>query len=200
MANNPHTTEARNRYIRGQLRESAETKRRMFDACASDIRDALEAIIRSFRKGGKVLLCGNGGSAADSQHIATELVIRMSKPDRPALAAIALTTDSSMLTAGGNDLGFENIFARQVEGLGKKGDVLIAISTSGASENVNRAITRAKKQGLTVIGFLGKGGGKAKKLVDIAIVIPSHDTQRIQEGHITVAHILCGLLEHEMFG
>ncbi|HEY6192305.1 MAG TPA: SIS domain-containing protein [Bacteroidota bacterium] len=200
MPKNSTTTEARNRYIRRQLEESAETKQNMFDACAAGIRDALNAILLSYRKGGKVLLCGNGGSAADSQHIATELVIRMSKPDRPALAAIALTTDSSMLTAGGNDLGFENIFARQVEGLGKKGDVLIAISTSGASENVNRAIVNATKQGMTVIGFLGKGGGKAKKLVDIPIVIPSADTQRIQEGHITVAHILCGLLEHEMFG
>jgi D-sedoheptulose 7-phosphate isomerase len=195
-----HTTAARNRYIRGQLAESAETKQKMFDACAAGILEAFGAIVRSYKKGGKVLLCGNGGSAADSQHIATELVIRMSKPDRPALAALALTTDSSMLTAGGNDLGFGNIFARQVEGLGKKGDVLIAISTSGASENVNRAIMTAKRQGLTVVGFLGKGGGRAKKLVDIAIVIPSHDTQRIQEGHITVAHILCGLLEREMFG
>src|SRR5258706_5993294 len=146
MAKDPATTEARNRYIRRQLAESAETKQKMFDACATDIRNALDAIIRSYKKGGKVLLCGNGGSAADSQHIATELVIRMSKPDRPALAAIAMTTDSSMLTAGGNDLGFENIFARQVEGLGKKGDVLIAISTSGTSENVNRAIVNAKKQ------------------------------------------------------
>jgi D-sedoheptulose 7-phosphate isomerase len=200
MPKDSPTTEARNRYIRRQLEESAETKQKMFHACAAGIRDALNAILLSYKKGGKVLLCGNGGSAADSQHIATELVIRMSKPDRPALAAVALTTDSSMLTAGGNDLGFENIFARQVEGLGKKGDVLIAISTSGASENVNRAIVNAKKQGMTVIGFLGKGGGKAKKLVDIPIVIPSADTQRIQEGHITVAHILCGLLEHEMFG
>ncbi|HYQ86432.1 MAG TPA: D-sedoheptulose 7-phosphate isomerase [Bacteroidota bacterium] len=190
----------RENYIRDQLGESAETKRKMFAACSADILEAVEAIMKSYGKDGKILICGNGGSAADSQHIATELVIRMSKPDRPPLAAIALTTDTSMLTAGGNDLGFENIFSRQVEGLGNKGDVLIAISTSGKSENVNRAIRAAKKKGLTVIGFLGKGGGVSKNLVDIAIVIPSDDTQRIQEGHITIAHIICGILENEMFG
>ena len=101
---------------------------------------------------------------------------------------------------GGNDIGFENIFARQVEGLGNKGDVLIAISTSGKSENVNRAIAEAKKKGMTVIGFLGKGGGASKDMVDVPIIIPSDDTQRIQEGHITVAHIICGIVENEMFG
>src|ERR1041384_1871291 len=200
MAKEPAITNARNRYIREQLEESADTKRKMLGACAGDISRAGAASGATYRKDGKVLLCGNGGSAADSQHIAAELVIRMSKPDRPALAAIALTTDSSMLTAGGNDLGFENIFARQVEGLGRKGDILIAISTSGKSENVNRAIKEAKKKGLTVIWFLGRGGGASKGLVDIPIVIPSDDTQRIQEGHITAAHIICGLLEHEMFG
>ncbi len=200
MPKNSSAARHRLSYIRQQLEESAETKQNMTKACSGGIIDAVGAIIRSYEGGGKVLLCGNGGSAADSQHIATELVIRMSNPDRPSLAAIALTTDSSMLTAGGNDLGFENIFARQVEGLGRKGDVLIAISTSGKSENVNRAIKEAKKRGLTVIGFLGKGGGASKALVDIPIVIPSDDTQRIQEGHITAAHIICGLLEHEMFG
>jgi D-sedoheptulose 7-phosphate isomerase len=123
----------------------------------------------------------------------------MMNPNRRSLAAIALTTDSSMITAGGNDIGFDNIFARQVEGLGNAGDVLIAISTSGKSENVNRAITEAKKKKITVIGFLGKGGGPSKELVDIPIIIPSNDTQRIQEGHITVAHIICGIVENEMF-
>ena len=194
------TSGDRENYIRDQLGESAETKRKMVAACSADILEAVEAIMESYAGNGKILICGNGGSAADSQHIATELVIRMSKPDRPPLAAIALTTDSSMLTAGGNDLGFENIFSRQVEGLGNRGDVLIAISTSGKSENVNRAIRAAKKKGLSVIGFLGKGGGVSKNLVDIPIVIPSGDTQRIQEGHITVAHIICGILENEMFG
>lgn len=200
MAHLPLTLLYRQKYIQDQLHDSAETKKKMFEACAGDILKAVDAIIKTYNAKGKVLLCGNGGSAADSQHIATELMIRMSKPDRPALPAIALTTDSSMLTAGGNDIGFENIFSRQVEGLGNKGDILIAISTSGKSENVNRAILEAKKRGMSVIGFLGKGGGPAKELVDIPIVIPSDDTQRIQEGHITVAHILCGIIENEMFG
>lgn len=200
MAHLPLTLVYRQKYIQDQLSESAETKKKMFEACAGDILKAVDAIIGAYNKKGKVLLCGNGGSAADSQHIATELVIRMSKPKRPALPAIALTTDTSMLTAGGNDIGFENVFARQVEGLGAAGDVLIAISTSGKSENVNRAILEAKKRGMTVIGFLGKGGGPSKEIVDIAIIIPSDDTQRIQEGHITVAHIICGIIENEMFG
>lgn len=200
MPHLPLTLVYRQKYIQDQLAESAETKKKMFEACAGDIIKAVDAIIGAYNKRGKVLLCGNGGSAADSQHIATELVIRMSKPNRASLPAIALTTDSSMLTAGGNDLGFENIFARQVEGLGNKGDVLIAISTSGKSENVNRAIREAKGKGMTVIGFLGKDGGSAKELVDIPIIIPSNDTQRIQEGHITVAHIICGIVENEMFG
>ena len=199
MPHLPLTLVYRQKYIQDQPNDSAETKKKMFEACAGDILKAVDAIIKTYNNKGKVLLCGNGGSAADSQHIATELVIRMSKPNRPALPAIALTTDSSMLTAGGNDLGFENIFARQVEGLGNSGDVLIAISTSGKSENVNRAISEAKKRGMTVIGFLGKGGGTSKDMVDISIVIPSDDTQRIQEGHITVAHIICGIIENEMF-
>lgn len=200
MAHLPLTLVYRQKYIQDQLNESAETKKKMFEACAGDILKAVDAIIGAYNNKNKVLLCGNGGSAADAQHIATELMIRMSKPDRRALPAIALTTDSSMLTAGGNDIGFDNIFSRQVEGLGNKGDVLIAISTSGKSENVNRAITEAKKKGMTVIGFLGKGGGVSKEMVDIPIIIPSNDTQRIQEGHITVAHILCGIVENEMFG
>src|SRR6266571_617863 len=193
MAYLPLTIVHRQKYIQDQLNESAETKKKMFEACAGDILKAVDEIIRAYNNKGKVLLCGNGGSAADSQHIAAELVIRMSKMNRPPLAAVALTTDSSMLTAGGNDLGFENIFARQVEGLGRKGDVLIAISTSGKSENVNRAITAAKKRGLIVIGFLGRDGGEARAIVDIPIIIPSNDTQRIQEGHITVAHVICGI-------
>jgi len=200
VAHLPLTLVYRQKYIQDQLNESAETKKKMFDACTGDILKAVDVIIKTYNNKCKVLLCGNGGSAADSQHIATELVIRMNKPNRAALAAIALTTDSSMLTAGGNDIGFENIFARQIEALGNKGDVLIAISTSGKSENVNRAIVEAKKRGMTVIGFLGKGGGASKDIVDIPIIIPSDNTQRIQEGHITVAHIICGIIENEMFG
>ncbi|HLX12994.1 MAG TPA: D-sedoheptulose 7-phosphate isomerase [Bacteroidota bacterium] len=199
MAHLPITIVYRQKYIQDELNASAETKKKIFDACAGDILKAVDSIIKAYNNKKKVLFCGNGGSAADSQHLATELVVRMSKPDRRALAAIALTTDSSNITAAGNDIGFENVFARQVEALGDAGDILIAISTSGKSENVNRAITQAKKNGMTVIGFLGKDGGKSKEMVDIPIVIPSNDTQRIQEGHITVGHILCGIIENEMF-
>ena len=200
MAHLPLTLVYREKYIQDQLNESAETKKKMSDACGRDILRAVDAIIGAFNNRKKILLCGNGGSAADAQHIATELVIRMNKAGRPALPAIALTTDSSLLTAGGNDIGFENIFARQIEALGASGDILIAISTSGKSENVNRAIQEAKKRGMTVVGFLGKGGGASKGIVDIPIIIPSEDTQRIQEGHITTAHIICGIIENEMFG
>jgi len=190
----------RKQFIQDQLTESAETKKKMFDACAGEILKAVDVIINAFKGKKKVLICGNGGSAADAQHIATEFVIRMSIANRPALPAIALTTDTSMLTAGGNDIGFDNIFARQVEALGNNGDVLIAISTSGKSENVNRAIKEAKQHGMRVVGFLGKDGGTSKDLVDIPIIIPSNDTQRIQEGHITTAHIVCGIVENELFG
>lgn len=200
MSHLPLTQLHRQKYIQDQLEESAAMKKKMFEACAGDILKAVDAIFNALNNKKKILLCGNGGSAADSQHIATELVIRMNKPNRPAVPAIALTTDTSMLTAGGNDIGFENIFSRQIEALGQTGDILIAISTSGKSENINRAINEAKKRGLTVIGFLGKDGGASKNLVDVPIIIPSNDTQRIQEGHITLAHIICGIIEEEMFG
>ncbi len=200
MPHLPLTLVYRQKFIQDQLAESAETKKKMFEACGGDILKAVDAMIKAFNERKKILICGNGGSAADAQHIATELVIRMSKQNRAALPAIALTTDTSMLTAGGNDIGFDNVFSRQVEALGTSGDVLIAISTSGKSENVNRAAREARKRGMTVIGFLGKDGGAAKDLVDVPIIIPSNDTQRIQEGHITVAHILCGIIENEMFG
>jgi D-sedoheptulose 7-phosphate isomerase len=200
MSHLPLTLVYRQKFIQDQLNESAETKKKMFEACAGDILRAVDVMIGAFNKRKKILLCGNGGSAADAQHIATELVVRMTMPNRRALPAIALTTDTSLLTAAGNDIGFENVFARQVEALGNEGDVLIAISTSGKSENVNRAIAQAKKQAMSVIGFLGKDGGASKALVDVPIIIPSNDTQRIQEGHITVAHILCGIVENEMFG
>ncbi|HLB00700.1 MAG TPA: SIS domain-containing protein, partial [Bacteroidota bacterium] len=138
--------------------------------------------------------------AADAQHMAAELVIRMARAARPALPAIALTTDTSALTAGGNDLGFEQIFSRQVEALGAKADVLIGISTSGNSPNVIRAMAEARSRGMVTIGLLGKGGGKLKPLCDHAVLIPSEDIQRIQEGHITVAHVLCGIVESTLFG
>lgn len=158
-------------------------------------------LVDAFKNGNKLLLCGNGGSAADCQHIATEFVIRLShKIQRPALPAIALTTDTSNLTAGGNDIGFENVFARTLQGLGNKGDVLLAISTSGNSPNIIKAVEAAKAKEIKVIGFLGGLGGRLLDMVDVPIVIPSYNTQRIQEGHITVAHILCEMTEEELYG
>jgi D-sedoheptulose 7-phosphate isomerase len=173
----------------------------ILEQCADKISDAVDIIISALRQHKKILLCGNGGSAADAQHLATELVIRMNPAiRRPGIPALALTTDSSMLTAGANDLGYENVFAREVESLGNGGDVLIGISTSGKSENINRALKAARDRGLVTIGLLGKDGGTSKDLVDLAIIVPSNDTQRIQEGHITIGHIVCGLLEREMYG
>lgn len=183
------------------LNESSETKLKMKDSCIDQTLEAVELIINAYKNKNKLLLCGNGGSAADCQHIATEFMIRLNhKINRPALCAIALTTDSSNLTAAGNDIGFENVFARNVQGFGNKGDVLIAISTSGNSLNVIKAEDMAHEQGMKVIGFLGGTGGKLKDLVDIPIIIPSSNTQRIQEGHITLAHIICELVELDLYG
>jgi D-sedoheptulose 7-phosphate isomerase len=187
-------------FIKSSLLESADTKQKIIEHCSNDIENGAELLINTFTNGKKLLLCGNGGSAADSQHLAAEFMIRLSHDlDRPAIPAIALTTDSSNLTAGGNDIGFDNVFARNVEGLGSDGDVLIAISTSGNSGNVVKAVNKAHDKGMKVIGLLGGNGGKLSKIVDIAIVIPSDNVQRIQEGHITVGHILCELTERGLY-
>jgi D-sedoheptulose 7-phosphate isomerase len=200
MAHLPVTLLARQAFIQDELNASAEVKKKIFESCNDRIIKAADILIGAFNQRKKVLLCGNGGSAADSQHLATEFVIRMNPTiKRPGIPALALTTDSSMLTAGANDIGYDNVFARAVEALGNPGDVLIGISTSGKSESVNRAITMAKSKGMMTIGLLGKDGGAAKDLVDLAIIVPSHDTQRIQEGHITIGHILCALVEREMY-
>jgi len=192
---------SRDKFIADSLKESSELKLRILQQCSGDISKAIDLIIRAFDAKKKVLLCGNGGSAADAQHLATEFVIRLSPHiKRPGLPAIALTTDSSMLTAGANDLGYDNVFTRSIETLGSEGDVLIGISTSGNSASVNRAFQKAQEMKLKTIGFLGKGGGKSKNLVDIAIIVPSEDTQRIQEGHITIGHIIFQQVEQEMFG
>jgi D-sedoheptulose 7-phosphate isomerase len=189
------------KFINDSLIESSETKLKMISDCSVQIEESAGILVEAFRSGGKLLLCGNGGSAADCQHIAAEFVIRLS-PDitRPALPAIALTTDTSNLTAGSNDIGFENVFARSVEGLGNAGDVLLAISTSGNSLNIIRAAEKAKAKGMKIIGFLGGNGGRLRPLADTALIIPSSGTQRIQEGHITAAHILCEIVEREMYG
>jgi D-sedoheptulose 7-phosphate isomerase len=189
------------KFIIDSLNESSETKLRIKDQLAEEIINAVDILIAAYKDGNKLLLCGNGGSAADCQHIATELMIRLSHNiQRPALPAIALTTDTSNLTAGGNDIGFENVFARNVEGLGVLGDVLLAISTSGNSPNLIKAVEKAHSKGMKVIGFLGGNGGELKSLVDLPIVIPSSNTQRIQEGHITIAHIICELVEDKLYG
>ena len=189
------------KFINESLTQSSETKLKIINQCSDDILSASELIVNAFKNGNKLLLCGNGGSAADCQHIAAELVIRMShKIKRPALPAIALTTDTSYLTAAGNDIGFENVFARGVEGLGFNGDILLAISTSGNSENIVKAVQKAKSKEMKTIGFLGGDGGKLKSLVDLPIIIPSSNVQRIQEGHITVAHIICEIIEEELYG
>jgi D-sedoheptulose 7-phosphate isomerase len=186
--------------IRYWLLESAKVNRAISDSCSDAILTVAEITANHFKAGGKLMLCGNGGSAADCQHIAAEFVGRLSAVfERPALPAIALTTDTSCLTAVGNDYGFEHIFERQVEALGKEGDVLIAISTSGNSESVIRAITEARERGIRTIGFLGGDGGKVKPLVDIAIVVPSKSVPRIQEAHITMGHIICELVEQMLY-
>jgi len=192
---------SRDKFIRDSLQESSDTKLRILQMCSPDISKAVDIIIQAFNSKRKVLLCGNGGSAADAQHLATEFVIRLNPHiKRPGLPAIALTTDSSMLTAGANDLGYDNVFTRSIEALGNEGDVLIGISTSGNSDSVNNAFKKAREMKLTTIGFLGKGGGKSKNLVDLAIIVPSDDAQRIQEGHITMGHIIFQEVEQEMFG
>ena len=150
----------------------------------------------ALKAGNKVLFCGNGGSAADAQHLAAELIGRFQK-ERRSLASIALTTDTSILTAVANDYGYDEVFARQVEGLGRSGDVLIGISTSGNSANVVKAALKARDTGMHTIAFTGEGGGKLKDICDITFVVPSKVTARIQEMHIMVGHIICELVEKE---
>ena len=180
--------------------ESAETKQNILKQCRNEILKAADMMKDSYKNGGKVMFCGNGGSAADSQHLATELMIRLCHDvARPALGSIALTTDSSNITAGANDIGYENVFASNVEGIGRKGDVLVGISTSGNSKNVIKAFQKAKEIGITRIAFLGRDGGAMKNECDLSIIIPSSNTQRIQEGHITIGHIICEIVERELY-
>lgn len=163
----------------------------------TSVRQAAQRAAQSIRADGKILFCGNGGSAGDAQHLAAELVGRLVR-DRRALPGLALSTDSSALTCIGNDFGFDEVFARQVEGLGRAGDVLVAISTSGNSRNVIRAVEVARPMGITTVGFLGRNGGRLAPLVDLPIVVPSEDTARIQEAHIFLGHVMCALIEKEL--
>lgn len=191
----------RKTFIEDSLKESAETKKQMLEKCFDEINRSADLLIKVIKNGKKIMFIGNGGSAADSQHLATEFMIRLSHDlNRPAIGAVALTTDTSNLTAAGNDIGFENVFARNVEGIGNEGDALICISTSGNSPNILKAVSKAKDKKIITIGFLGKDGGKLKNECDCFLLIPSDNTQRIQEGHITAGHILCEIVERELYG
>ena len=186
-------------HIRQIARDSIEAKKAFFEVHAEKVARAAELIIASVKADGKVLIFGNGGSAADAQHIAAELVNRLNY-DRPPIAAIALTTDSSILTSVGNDLSFDELFERQVRALGREGDVVLAISTSGNSPNVLRAVAAARELGLKTIALTGRDAGKLGGAVDVALVVAAHSTQRIQETHITIGHILCELVEDAVYG
>jgi len=183
---------------RAQLMKSADVKRDTAHKCVEAIVAAAEITATAFQAGGKLLLCGNGGSAADCQHMAAEFVGRFSKTVvRDGLPALALTTDTSFLTAYANDVGFEEVFSRQVQAFGKPGDVLVAISTSGNSPNILAAVQAAIAQGMRVIALTG-AGGKLAALADIAIEVPSQDTQHIQEAHLAVEHTICDLVEQQL--
>ena len=184
-------------FFKTEFAEHHEVARRSEAALSDTFAELVRACAKSVRAGGKLMFFGNGGSAADAQHIATELTIRY-KRGRVAIAAMALTTDTSALTAAGNDLGFEQIFARQIEALGKPDDVAIAISTSGKSANVIAALKQARSMRLITAAFGGKGGGDMAPLADHLLVVPSTTTARIQEMHILLGQMLCGALEIEL--
>ncbi len=182
------------------MQESAEVMGQLAESCGDDILRAADAITETFRGGGKLLLCGNGGSAADCQHMAAEFVSRLTIDfERPALPALALTTDSSFLTAYANDCGYDGVFARQVDALGKPGDILIGISTSGGSSNVVHAFRSARGAGIRTIALIGERG-VLREAADIAIAVPSTFTQYIQEAHLAIEHILCDIIERQLFG
>ena len=183
--------------VKDFLYTSAELKKTVADTLSGNILEAANRIKTCLQKGGKLILMGNGGSAGDSQHIAAELIGRFKK-ERRAMPAIALTVDSSSLTALGNDYGFETVFERQVEALAQKNDAVVGISTSGNSENVVRALKKANALGAETIGLTGNNGGKIKEVANLSIVIPSNDTARIQEVHITIGHIICELIEEDL--
>ena len=186
-------------YARRYLQESARVAAATASACLDDVLAAADLLTARLRAGGKILICGNGGSAADAQHLAAELVSTLTRDNRrPAIPALALTTDTSILTAIGNDYGFDGVFERQVEALGRSGDALIAISTSGTSANVLLAADRARSQGLAVIGLTGSDGGELAGRADVAIQIPSEETSHIQESHLAVEQLLAFLIEAEL--
>jgi D-sedoheptulose 7-phosphate isomerase len=183
--------------IKEILLESIQVKEELLHTSIGEIKQIADLMIECLKKGGKVILFGNGGSASDSQHIAAELIGRFKK-DRTALAAIALTTNSSVMTSLANDYGYEVIFAKQIEALGQKNDIAIGISTSGKAKNVALGIKQAKKNGLKTIALSGGDGGEIAKLADLSLLVPSTITARIQEAHITIGHIICELVEESL--
>ncbi len=188
-------------YIKEQIKQSYETKQALYEneALLDTITDVAKACVDVYKKGKKTLLAGNGGSAADAQHIAAELVGRYGF-DRPSIPSLALTTDTSNLTAIGNDYGYDQVFSRQLEGMGVEGDLFIGISTSGNSQNVINAFESARKKGITTVALVGRDGGKMAQMADYAIIVPSSSTPRIQESHILIGHIICDIIEKELFG
>jgi D-sedoheptulose 7-phosphate isomerase len=185
--------------IRAALGDLAALAARVAAEYADEIAALAERYEATLRDGGTLLFAGNGGSAADAQHLATEYVVRY-QASRPAMRAVALTTDTSLLTACANDMGFDEVFARQVEALARPGDLLVLHSTSGESPNVIRAAQAAKARGVAVVAFLGRGGGQLKDLADTALVIPADDTARIQELHLAIEHVICDLVEERLRG
>ena len=188
-------------YIESQLIESQKIVNAMLndESLLKTLEKVAEVCVKSLKGKGKILLAGNGGSAADAQHIAGELVSRFAF-DRPGLAAVALTTDTSILTAIGNDYGYEKLFARQIQALGNSQDVFIGYSTSGKSPNILKAFEEAKLNGLICVGLTGNKGGPMHDLCDFVLAVPSMDTPKIQEGHLILGHTLCGLIENQIFG
>jgi D-sedoheptulose 7-phosphate isomerase len=183
--------------IRAIAAESIDVKRRFFEQSSQDLARAARIIIESMRGGGKLMIFGNGGSAADAQHIAAELAFKMGR-EREALPALALTTDTSLLTAISNDRSFDFVFARQIQAIGREGDVALAISTSGNSPNVIEAVKQARAMGVKTIGLLGACGGRVSSSIDLALIVPHNETPRIQEVHIAAGHIICQLIEDEL--
>ncbi|MBZ7942858.1 D-sedoheptulose 7-phosphate isomerase [Campylobacter molothri] len=190
-----------NSYIKGHFKDSILTKEQILkdENLIKLIKNVSLEVIKAYKNGNKTLIAGNGGSAADAQHIAGEFVSRFYF-DRPGIASIALTTDTSILTAIGNDYGYENIFSRQVEAQGVKGDVFIGISTSGNSKNILKALESCKKKEILSIGLTGESSGTMDTMCDYCIKVPSSCTPRIQESHIIIGHIICAIVEEELFG
>lgn len=186
--------------IAGQIRASADNLRAVSEDAVllAGIARVASACVDALRRGNKIVFAGNGGSAADAQHLAGELVSRFNY-DRPGLAAFALTTDTSVLTAIGNDYGYEHLFARQIEAVGRSGDVFFAISTSGRSPNILEALQAARAKGLVTVGLTGRSGGRMPGLCDHCLRVPSDTTPRIQEGHIAIGHTICCVIEQQMF-